>query len=131
MAFGAALTISDLVASRSAFAETGSPTAWSWRGKKGLVNLRRREATRDDKGALQPLPSCIGTGRLLDETERSRSAAYPPPLLAMVEASPISALSAASIIRYDASTAITRDPASAIEPFWPTRSISAHCSESS
>src|SRR5258708_39377131 len=43
----------------------------------------------------------------------------------------ISALSAASIVRYDASTAITRDPASAIQPVWPTRSISAHCSESS
>ena len=70
VAFGAALTISDLVASRSAFAETGSLTAWSWRGKKGLVNLRRREATRDDTGALQPLPGCIGTGRLLDETGR-------------------------------------------------------------
>ena len=28
----------------------------------------------------------------------------------------ISALSAASIVRYDASTAITRDPASAIQP---------------
>ena len=43
----------------------------------------------------------------------------------------ISALSAASIVRYDASTAITRDPASAIQPVWPTCSISAHCSESS
>jgi hypothetical protein len=43
----------------------------------------------------------------------------------------ISALSAASIVRYDASTAITRDPASAIQPVWPTRSISAHCFESS
>ena len=43
----------------------------------------------------------------------------------------ISALSAASIVRYDASMAITRDPASAIQPVWPTRSISAHCSESS
>jgi hypothetical protein len=43
----------------------------------------------------------------------------------------ISALSAASIVRYDASTAITRDPASAIQPLWPTHSISAHCSESS
>src|SRR5262249_55372104 len=43
----------------------------------------------------------------------------------------ISALSAASIVRYDASTAIARDPASAIQPVWPTRSISAHCSESS
>src|SRR4029450_10803379 len=42
----------------------------------------------------------------------------------------ISALSTASIVRYDASTAITRDPASAIQPDWPTRSISAHCSES-
>src|SRR5262245_57038539 len=43
----------------------------------------------------------------------------------------ISALSAASIVRYCASRAITRDPASAIQPVWPTRSISAHCSESS
>src|SRR6516164_752203 len=43
----------------------------------------------------------------------------------------ISALSAASIVRYDASTAITRHPASAIQPVWLTRSISAHCSESS
>src|SRR5262249_48189199 len=43
----------------------------------------------------------------------------------------ISALSAASIVRYDASTAITRDPASAIQPVWPTRSTSAHCSETS
>src|SRR5262249_37165625 len=43
----------------------------------------------------------------------------------------ISALSAASIVRYDASTAITRDPASVIQPVWPARSISAHCSESS
>jgi hypothetical protein len=33
-----------------------------------------------------------------------------------VAAASISALSAASIVRYDASTAITRDPASAIQP---------------
>src|SRR5262249_55767605 len=45
--------------------------------------------------------------------------------------SSISALSAASIVRYEASTAITRGPASAIQPVWPTSSISAHCSESS
>jgi hypothetical protein len=43
----------------------------------------------------------------------------------------ISALSTASIVRYDASTSITRDSASAIPPVWPTRSISAHRSESS
>jgi hypothetical protein len=43
----------------------------------------------------------------------------------------ISALSAASIVRYEASAAITRDRASAMQPVSPTPSISAHRSASS
>jgi hypothetical protein len=43
----------------------------------------------------------------------------------------ISALSAASIVRYEASAAITRDRVSAMQPVSPTPSISAHRSASS
>src|SRR2546425_4015018 len=43
----------------------------------------------------------------------------------------ISALRAASIVRYAASTAVTRVAASGTPPIRPRRSISAHCSDSS
>jgi hypothetical protein len=58
-----------------------------------------------------------------------RTAAHATANVAYGRSLSISALSAASMVRYDASRR-SRDPASAIQPIWPTRSIFAHYSES-